>query len=433
MTHPISGRLSRLTIGPAATSPVPLAVRRVPLAARITVLVAALSVTLLAGHVGPAAAAGAPALDVRVNPSLELSIVASGLQAPRGLAAVSNDRVFVTEFSWTKGGGRLSRLDRSGSGQWKRTTMFAKLDRPFGITVGPDEKIYVGEAGTVFRFDPSADAPTREDVIGGSSTVARIPSKGLHPLTQVIFLNDRSLLAGLGSDTNNCEKSKGRPTCPSTVGRNSVAVVRRYAMSWPAGKPGSWTIAARGLRNSMGLAQHSSGTVLQVENGRDDITKADPTLSDDALPHDEMNEIDLGAPADHGWPHCYDNQVPSPEFRGFACRRTKAPLRLLPAHSAPLGMSYWTGASAPAAFAGSLVVSYHGYRDTGHRLVSFPVDSRGRPSGPAAMLIDDWGEKDLASGESQNFGGPVGVLPMADGSLFVADDRNNVVVMLRAK
>ena len=48
-------------------------------------------------------------------------------------------------------------------------------------------------------------------------------------------------------------------------------------------------------------------------------------------------------------------------------------------------------------------------------------------------LIDDWGEKDLASGESQNFGGPVGVLPLPDGSLFVADDRNNVVVMLRAK
>ena len=423
MTHTISERPARLRTGPAAA-------RRMAL---VGALVLAVVVALAAGRVDRATAAGAPALDVRVNPSLELSIVASGLQAPRGLAAVSNDRVFVTEFSWTKGGGRLSRLDRSGSGQWKRTTMFAKLDRPFGITVGPDKKIYVGEAGTVFRFDPSADAPTREDVIGGSSSVARIPSKGLHPLTQVLFLNDRSLLAGLGSDTNNCEKSKGRPTCPSTVGRNSVAVVRRYAMSWPAGKPGSWTIVARGLRNSMGLAQHSSGTVLQVENGRDDITKADPTLSDDALPHDEINEIDLGSPADHGWPHCYDNQVPSPEFRVFACVRTKAPLRLLPAHSAPLGMAYWTGSSAPAAFAGSLVVSYHGYRDTGHRLVSFPVDGRGRPSGPAVTLIDDWGEKDLASGESQNFGGPVGVLPLPDGSLFVADDRNNVVVMLRAK
>ena len=381
----------------------------------------------------PADAAGAPVLDVRVNPALDLSIVASGLQAPRGLAAVSNDRIFVTEFSWTKGQGRLSRLDRSGVGPWKRTTVFAGLDRPFGIALGPDNKVYVGEAGTIFRFDPTAQSPKREDVIGGASRVPRLPSRGLHPLTQVMFLNDRSLLAGLGSDTNNCEKSKGKPRCAAAVGRNAVGVVRRYDMSWPAGTPGAWTVVASGLRNSMGLAQHSSGTVLQVENGRDDITKADPKLSDDLFPHDELNEINPARPADHGWPHCYDNQVPSPEFRRYACAATKAPMRLLPAHSAPLGMSYWTGSAAPAAFAGSLVISYHGYRDTGHRLVSFPVDGSGRPSGAAVMLIDDWGEKDLASGESQNFGGPVGILPMPDGSLFVADDRNNVVLRLAGR
>ncbi len=394
---------------------------------------AVLALALVPGFLGsvtPAMAAGAPALDVRVNDSLKLSIVATGLQAPRGLAAVSNDRVFVTEFSWNKGDGRLSRLDRVGEGSWRRTTVFTKLDRPFGIVFGPDKKIYVGEAGTVFRFDPTSANPVREDVIGGKSGVARIPSRGLHPLTQVMFLNDRSMLATLGSDTNSCERSRGKPSCAAALGRNAVAVVRRYEMTWPAGKPGKWSIVARGLRNSMGLAQHRSGTVLQVENGRDDITKADPKLSDDDLPHDELNEIDLARPADHGWPHCYDNQVTAPEFKRFACATTKAPLRLLPAHSAPLGMSYWTGTSAPAAFAGSLVISYHGYRNTGHRLVSFPVDAGGRPSGAPVVLIDDWGEKDLASGESQNFGGPVGVLPMPDGSLFVADDRNSLVLRL---
>ncbi len=395
---------------------------------------AALVTTVLVAATASSALADGPStLSVRTDPAVAMNVIASGLQAPRGLAAVSNDRVFVTEFSWTKGKGRITRLDRASSGRWSKTIVFRGLDRPFGITVGPDAKVYVGEAGTVFRFDPTAPAPVRQDVIGGRSGVARVPARGLHPLTQVLFLNDRSLLVGLGSDTNNCEKSKGKSSCPSVRGADAVAMVRRYAMTWPSGKPGAFTVVARGLRNSAGLAQHSSGTVLQVENGRDDISAADPKLSDDALPHDEVNEIDLTKPADHGWPYCYDNAVPSPEFRTFACKATKSPLRLLAAHSAPLGMTYWTGASAPAAFAGHLVVSLHGYRDTGHRLASFAVDAKGRPVGEPTMLIDDWGEKELIGGEEQALGGPVGLAPMPDGSLFVSDDRNNIVLSLTAQ
>ncbi len=404
---------------------------------RLTRRAVAVSVLSLLGLAGVsttgARAEGPKTLDVRVHPALQLSVVASGLRAPRGLLPVSDTRVYVTEFSWTKGQGRVVRLDRNASGSWAKTVVFAGLDRPFGITLGPDQKAYVGVAGTVFRFDPTAAKPVRQDVIGGRSKTPRLPARGLHPLTQLLFTQDRSLLVSLGSDTNNCEKSKGRAPCPSTVGRDAVAVVRRYAMTWPEGRVGAWTIVARGLRNSMGLAEHSSGTVLQVENSRDDITAADPKLDDDALPHDELNVLDPTTVRDHGWPHCYDNAVPSPEFRAFACGATATPYRLLPAHSAPLGMTYWTGPKAPAAFAGRLVVSLHGYRDTGHRLVAFDVDGQGRPVGEPIALIDDWGEKDLASGDTQNLGGPVGVVPMPDGSLLVADDRNNIIVSLRAR
>ena len=382
---------------------------------------------------GSALAEGPRTLDVRVHPSLKMTVVASGLRAPRGLLATSDTRFFVTEFSWTKGQGRLSRLDRDSSGVWRRTVVFSGLDRPYGLALGPDNKAYVGVAGSVFRFGPTVEKPIREDVIGGRSATPRLPARGLHPLTQLLFTQDRSLLVSLGSDTNNCEKSKGRAACPSAVGRDALAVVRRYAMTWPDGRVGAWTLVARGLRNSMGLAEHRSGTLVQVENARDDITAADPKLDDEILPHDEMNVLDRATVNDYGWPHCYDNAVPSPEFRSFACAKTTKPLRLLPAHSAPLGVAYWTGANAPAPFAGRLIVSLHGYRDTGHRLVSFDVDAQGRPVGEPITLIDDWGEKDLANGDTQNLGGPVGVIPMPDGSLLVADDRNNIIVSLRAR
>ena len=389
-----------------------------------------MSVAALAGS---ASAEGPRALDVRVHPSLKIAIVASGLRAPRGLLATSDSRIFVTEFSWTKGQGRLSRLDRNSAGTWRRTVVFSGLDRPFGLALGPDNKAYVGVAGSVFRFDPMLDKPTREDVIGGRSSTPRLPTRGLHPLTQLLFTQDRSLLVSLGSDTNNCEKSRGRPSCPSAVGRDAVAVVRRYTMTWPEGQVGPWSLIARGLRNSMGLAEHRSGTLVQVENGRDDITAADPKLDDETLPHDELNVLDRTTVNDYGWPHCYDNAVPSPEFRTFACGKTTKPFRLLPAHSAPLGLTYWTGPNAPAPFAGRLIVSLHGYRETGHRLIAFDVDAQGRPVGEPITVIDDWAEKDLADGETQNLGGPVGVIPMPDGSLLVADDRNNIIVSLRAR
>ena len=389
-----------------------------------------MSVAALAGS---ASAEGPRALDVRVHPSLKIAIVASGLRAPRGLLATSDSRIFVTEFSWTKGQGRLSRLDRNSAGTWRRTVVFSGLDRPFGLALGPDNKAYVGVAGSVFRFDPMLDKPTREDVIGGRSSTPRLPTRGLHPLTQLLFTQDRSLLVSLGSDTNNCEKSRGRPSCPSAVGRDAVAVVRRYTMTWPEGQVGPWSLIARGLRNSMGLAEHRSGTLVQVENGRDAITAADPKLDDETLPHDELNVLNRAAVNDYGWPHCYDNAVPSPEFRTFACGKTTKPFRLLPAHSAPLGLTYWTGPNAPAPFAGRLIVSLHGYRETGHRLIAFDVDAQGRPVGEPITVIDDWAEKDLADGETQNLGGPVGVIPMPDGSLLVADDRNNIIVSLRAR
>lgn len=380
-----------------------------------------------------ASAEGPRTLDVRVHPSLKMTVVAGGLRAPRGLLATTDTRIFVTEFSWTKGQGRLSRLDRDGSGTWRRTVVFSGLDRPFGLSLGPDNKAYVGVAGSVFRFDPTLDRPTREDVIGGRSATPRLPARGLHPLTQLLFTQDRSLLVGLGSDTNNCEKSRGRTACPAALGRDAVAVVRRYSMTWPEGRIGPWSLVARGLRNSMGLAEHRSGTLLQVENGRDDITAADPKLDDEKLPHDELNVLDRVAVNDFGWPHCYDNAVPSPEFRSFACAKTTKPFRLLPAHSAPLGLTYWTGPNAPTPFAGRLIVSLHGYRDTGHRLIAFDVDAQGRPVGEPVTLIDDWGDKELSGGDTQNLGGPVGVTPMPDGSLLVADDRNNIIVNLRAR
>jgi glucose/arabinose dehydrogenase len=349
----------------------------------------------------------------------KVAVVRSGsLGAPRGLLQLGDGSILVADFGgWTKNEGRIVKLDGGPSG--KLSIVFSKIDRPHGIVMGPDNKVYVGESGRVFRFDPTAAKPTREYVIGGTGAkgaAAALPMRNehLHPLTQVLFLKDGSLLVNFGSNTNNCANESKSGKCTAATGPRAVSVVRRYVFDKTGGQVKSWSAYATGLRNSMALAQHTSGTVLQVENSRDAINEADAKLSDDRLPHDELNELKSGS--NYGWPYCYDNQVNSPEFKKYACKSSTTPVTLLPAHCAPLGMTYWNN---------QLVVSYHGYRDTGHRVVSFPIDANGKPNGPSTEILGGWGETDDYAP-----GGPVGVIGIKDGSLLVVDDRNDTLLQI---
>lgn len=396
---------------------------------RRTILIAGLAASLLSLAV-PASieAADLPNPSLKVTAGLQVNVLRkSGLGVPRAVLEIADGSLLVLDMGgWTKRKGRVLKVARTGTAA--PVVLFSKLDRPHGMTLGPDGLVYVGETGKVFRFDPLLAKPTLSYIIGGKAKAKALPLRAehLHPLTALTFLSDGSMLVNFGSDTNNCAGDSKRKTCRAASGRDAVATVRRYTFSTD-GKPAAagGEVFASGLRNSMAMVQHSSGTVLQVENSRDAIDEADPSLSDEDLPHDELNELVKGKT--YGWPYCYDNKVPSPEYKTASCGSTQAPLTLLPAHSAPLGMTYWTGPKAPNAYAGWLVLTYHGYRDTGQRVVAFPVDRSGRPTGSSTELVRWLENDDLAPG------GPVGITPTADGSLLTVDDRNGMLLEIRAR
>ena len=75
---------------------------------------------------------------------------------------------------------------------------------------------------------------------------------------------------------------------------------------------------------------------------------------------------------------------------------------------------------------GKLIVGYHGYRTTGHRLVAVALDKDARPTGTPSELITDWEQRD----GSHPQGSPVGLVEMGDGSVLIAEDHSGALLRL---
>jgi len=100
------------------------------------------------------------------------------------------------------------------------------------------------------------------------------------------------------------------------------------------------------------------------------------------------------------------------------CRGMALPTLEIPAHSAPLGLAFYTGTAFPPEDRGSLFVALHGSWNrsvpTGYKVVRVPFRD-GRPGAPEDF-VTGW----LAGGAVT--GRPVGLAVGADGALFVSDD-----------
>ena len=243
------------------------------------------------------------------------------------------------------------------------------------------------------------------------------------------------MYVNIGSASDTCEQGAGAkpPTgypfpCPEAEDGSPRGGIRKYVLDGPDHLGGAFTTIAKGLRNSMALAVHpTSNLLIQGENSRDSINKLDASLTDQEgdLPHEELNVITEGA--HYGWPYCIDNGTPNPEYRGRVdCTHYKNPALLLPGHVAPLGMAFYTGSMFPAAYQNQLIVTFHGYREYGHRLMLVPVDAQGVPGvGEPMDIIRGW-EKSADGKDPQ--GAPVDVVVAKDGSLFVTEDKNGDVL-----
>ena len=150
---------------------------------------------------------------------------------------------------------------------------------------------------------------------------------------------------------------------------------------------------------------------------------------------------------DLGWPYCNpDPAVTTRPGRWPMCRSwpTRSPTRAaghldcaalpavqvgIPAHSAPLGMSFLEGSAVPAPWSGGAVVAVHGSwnREPPRppAVLWMAWNAAGHTLEPAVTLVGGFQNSD-----GSRWGRPVDAVPGPDGALYVTDDTAGAVYRL---
>ena len=392
---------------------------------RVAALAVAALGTLLGIDMPPASAATAgyavtgrcgafPRVSLRTPPGTCVALVAGaadGLRFPRRVLEIAPDRYWLIDMgSWEPRQGSLIEMTIT-AGRATLRVLASQLDRPLGIAKGPDGRVYIGEAGRIWRTSTEGNV-TQETVIDG------LPSDGAHPLKELVFGADGHLFINVGSSSDACRDDAGAQAvpCPDLVGERPRAAVYEAVFGGPANTLQSLRPYATGLRNSLALAfVPGADVLLQGENSID--------YADADNPPEELNRLAAGH---YGWPYCVGAGAAARGYeKRFDCSRSVAPQMLWPAHAAPLQMLA-VPASARSPFAGQLLVAWHGYRPAGHRVVGYRLDAQGRAQGAPTVWIGGW---NAATGV-RPLGAPSGITVDDAGRLWVVEDRNRTVLML---
>jgi glucose/arabinose dehydrogenase len=344
-----------------------------------------------------ALAAGAPdAVTAQTGPRLQvppgfaIDVFADGVGSVRLMALDPAGTLLVSEPA----DGRVIALpDTNGDARADAAlTVVEGLDKPHGLAFR-DGALYVAETGRVlrFRYDPASMKATGQTVV-----VPGLPKGERHWTRTVVFGPDGSMYVSVGSSCNVCrERDKRR-----------AAVVRYNADG--SGE----TIFASGLRNAVGLAFHpTAGVLWATVNERD-------WRGDDA-PSEYVTEVKPGA--FYGWPDCMavaGELKPDTRFdRNARCDGVTRPTREIQAHSAPIGIAFYTGTQFPPEYRGSAFVAYRGSWNrtipTGYKVVVVRFRD-GRPAN-VEDFVTGWLEG------ASSWGRPVDVIVGRDGALYVSD------------
>ena len=294
-------------------------------------------------------------------------------------------------------------VDEDGDGKADVKYILAEdLRMPNGVAY-KDGDLYVAEVSRILRFKDiknNLDKPTFEVVYEG------YPDEAHHGWKFIAFGPDGLLYVPVGAPCNIC------------LSEDPIfASITRLDVNKPGATP---EIYANGVRNSVGMTWHPETKELWfTDNGRD-------MLGDD-MPDCELNKATtLGQ--HFGYPFWHAGTIKDPELgaEGIEATFYTEPEAKLGAHTAPLGLRFYTGNQFPATYKNQLFIAKHGSwnRSTksGYEIVMAKMDAQGKVSGQE-VVVTGW----LDAATQEAWGRPVDVQELQDGSLLISDDVANCI------
>jgi glucose/arabinose dehydrogenase len=353
----------------------------------------------------------------KAPPGFTVDLFASGLNTPRVIRIAPNGDIFVAETG--AGRVRVFRPGNAGAGPAQGEIFAEGLQRPYGIAFypsGPDPKfVYAATPDSVVRF------PYRSGEVkagGAAEKIASLPGGGGHWTRDLAFSpDDKTLFVSVGSGSNVDEgapRADQASIAEAPAGASFGDEKRRADVLAFDPDGGHERVYATGIRNCSGLAvQPGTGELWCAVNERDG-------LGDD-LPPDYATHVAAGA--FYGWPWYYLGDHEDPRHKGERAdlaSHITTPDVLIQAHSAPLGVAFYTAEQFPSEYKGDAFVTLHGSwnrsKRTGYKVVRL-VMKDGKPTGEYEdFLVGFVGD------DKSVWGRPVGVAVARDGSLLVSDD-----------
>ena len=345
--------------------------------------------------------------------------------------------------------GLITRLTPNKRGHPTSSTLVKGLRQPHGMAFD-GSRLYVAESNRIDSYTYSkGKVGKRTTVLSGLPDSKSPDLKGAyaHALKSVAVGPDHELYVSVGSTEN--VSPADRDLTPQRAAILEVATGKHTA-----------TVFARGVRNGTGLAVAPDGAVWTAVNNRDNVSY--PYHRDfDGNGSDDFGKVMTSYVNDHpleplarltkgrdlGWPYCNPNPDVDPGVKGTAFDYSHRPFvrdadlnangakldcstlppleQGLPAHSAPLGLSF-TRTDLPDLGPGALVGVHGSWNRQPPREpeVAFFSYSGGALGGQKTIMSG------FQSSSGARWGRPVAAIQGTDGAVYVSDDLANAVYRL---
>jgi glucose/arabinose dehydrogenase len=324
---------------------------------------------------------------------------------PRWLYVADNGDVFLAE----SGSGQVVLLrdaDNDGVAE-TRYTFLENLRRPLGMLI-IGNTFYVANTDGLFAYPYTTGATS---ITADGKKIVDLPAGGYNNhWTRNIMTNaaKNKIYITVGSGSN--------------VAEHGIENEYRRAGILEVNLDGSGEkIYASGLRNPVGMDwAPGTQTIWTAVNERDG-------LGDDLVP-DYITSVKEGG--FYGWPYAYFGQHEDPRRKGERpdlVSKTIVPDVPMGAHTASLGLVFYTKKSFPEKYRGGVFVGQHGSWNrselSGYKVMFVPFKN-GKPAGKPEDFLAGFVANNSAS---EVYGKPVCTAVLPDGSLLVTDDGAKII------